>query len=149
MSTIDEVVKLAQEAHGLGWSEGSDVSVQTKKSQAVSKAWQVSVKDRFSSRFEINHSLNDQGPAQKINLVDLIDRVAYEMKVSANNVHMEIYRDVFKALVYNERNPTNPLRTLVFIAPVDGVRKLGESFPKDVQAIAGKLGLKLELRGLK
>ena len=61
---------------------------------------------------------------------------------------MEIYRDVFKALVFNERNSETAIRKLVFVAPSEGVRRLGRTFPKDVQKIAAKVGLKLEIREL-
>ena len=87
--------------------------------------------------------MNDEGPSQKIDLVDNHDRVAYELKASPNNVHMEVYRDVFKALVFNQRNPGKAIRTLVFLAPKDGMKKLGATFPQDVQNIAR--GLQLEL----
>ncbi|HMS57013.1 MAG TPA: hypothetical protein PKA27_16600 [Fimbriimonadaceae bacterium] len=61
---------------------------------------------------------------------------------------MEIYRDVFKALVFNLRNPAIAVKMLVFIAPQSGIDKLGKDFPKDVQAIARKLDLSLELEGI-
>jgi hypothetical protein len=74
--------------------------------------------------------------------------VAYELKSSPNNVQMEIYRDVFKALVFNLRNPDIAVKTLVLIAPKAGIEKLGKTFPKDVQAIASRLDLQLELAGI-
>ncbi len=105
MTTLDEVVMCAEEAHREIWSEGSDVSEQTKKAQKVCAVWQEVVIERFGNRFQAEVSFNESGPAQKIDLLDTEDQVAYELKSSPNNVHMEIYRDVFKALVFNERNP--------------------------------------------
>lgn len=102
--------------------------------------------DRFGGRFAAEVCLNESGPAQKIDLVDTLSRVAYELKASPNNVHMEIYRDVFKALVFNERNPGRAVGTLVFIAPAAGIRRLGATFPKDVQTISARMGLALRLR---
>src|SRR5690606_8526091 len=99
-----------------------DVSSQTKKSQQTCKAWQEAVLAEFGERFIREHPLNESGPCQKIDLLDTEARVAYEMKVSKNNVHMEIYRDVFKSLVFNERNPKNAIKTLVFLAPAEGIR---------------------------
>lgn len=148
MSTVAEVVIIAAEAHRQIWSPGKDVSEQTKKSQRICAVWQDVVLERFGARFAREVCLNESGLAQKIDLVDWEERVAYELKASPNNVHMEIYRDVFKALVYNERNPNSKLRTLVFIAPAGGIRSLGASFPRDVQAISARLGLTLELREL-
>jgi hypothetical protein len=150
MSTEDQVVALAAEAHRTGWSAGNDVSAQTRKAQDTCKRWQQAVKKRFGGRFQGEHGINGEkaGPSQKIDLVDVEDRVAYELKASPNNVHMEIYRDVFKALVFNERNPMERITTIVFIAPTAGIQKLGARFPKDVQTISARLGLVLKLREL-
>ena len=150
MMVEDQVVALAAEAHASLWTAGSDVSAQTRKAQTICTRWQEAVTQMFSNRFRAECGINGTkgGPSQKIDLVDLEDRVAYELKSSPNNVHMEIYRDVFKTLVFNERNPTEPLKTLVFIAPKTGIQKLGSDFPKDVQAISSRLGLELKLREL-
>ena len=148
MSTEDEVVAYAAEIHRRLWSPGSSVSAQTKKSQRVCAVWQDVVIERFGNRFKAEVSLNESGPAQKIDLVDRKTRVAYELKSSPNNVHMEIYRDVFKVLVFNERNPRQRITTLVFIAPKAGIQKLGTTFPKDVQNISARMGLALKLREL-
>ncbi len=143
MNTKDTVVAYAAKAHRRIWSAGRDVSKQTKKSQQVCKEWQNAVLGEYGERFKVEEPLSESGPAQKIDLVDRKTHTAYELKSSPNNVHMEIYRDVFKALVYNQRNPRKPIKTLVFIAPKAGIQKLGETFPRDVQKIAK--GLKLEL----
>ncbi len=150
MSTEDQVVALAAQAHSTGWSVGNDVSAQTRKAQQTCKQWQQSVKERFGNRFQDECSIDGEkgAPSQKIDLVDVEDRVAYELKASPNNVHMEIYRDVFKALVFNERNPKERITTLIFIAPKAGIQKLGMAFPKDVQSISARLGLALKLREL-
>jgi hypothetical protein len=63
---------------------------------------------------------------------------------------MEIYRDVFKVLVYNRRVKKEQRMTkLMFIAPQKGIKKLGSPFLRDVKAIVLKLKLKLEVRCLK
>lgn len=143
MQTRQRIIELATEAHRQHWSPGKNVSEQTRKSQRICKVWQELVLTEFGARFSREHPLNDEGPSQKIDLVDNHDRVAYELKASPNNVHMEVYRDVFKALVFNQRNPGKAIRTLVFLAPKDGMKKLGATFPQDVQNIAR--GLQLEL----
>lgn len=148
MSTKDVVVAFAAEAHRQLWTAGSDVSKQTKKSQRVCGMWQDAVMTEFGSRFAAELPIYEKGSAQKIDLVNQKSRVAYELKSSPNNVHMEIYRDVFKALVFNEHHPERPLKKLVFIAPEEGIRTLGPSFPKDVAAIAARLGLSLKLRAI-
>jgi hypothetical protein len=143
---IDTVVGAAAAAHREFWAAGSDVGAQTKRSHAVCRAWQEIVTATFPGRFVDEHCLNKTGRSHQIDLLDLHDRVAYELKASPNNVHMEIYRDVFKALVFNRRNPELAVHTLIFIAPAAGLKKLGEDFPKDVAAIAAQLNLKVVLR---
>jgi hypothetical protein len=122
MKTHQQVVALAKQAHRQHWSVGADVSKQTKKSLQTCKEWQQAVLAEFGDRFIREHPLNESGPCQKIDLLDTHARVAYEMKVSKNNVHMEIYRDVFKSLVFNERNPKNVIKRLVFLAPAAGLK---------------------------
>jgi len=148
MNTQDTVVEYAAKAHRGIWSAGRHVSKQTKKSQQVCAVWQDAVLGEYGERFKAEVPLNESGPAQRIDLVDWKTRTAYELKSSPNNVHMEIYRDVFKALVFNQRNPRNPIKTLVFIAPKAGMQKLGETFPRDVQQIAKGLKLELILEGI-
>jgi hypothetical protein len=148
MSTQDAVVAYAAEAHRQIWSDGRDVSKQTKKSQHVCEVWQDAVLDAYGERFQAEVPLNESGPAQRIDLVDRQTGTAYELKVSPNNVHMGIYRDVFKALVFNQRNLRTPIKTLVFIAPKAGMVKLGATFPGDVQKIAKGLKLELILEGI-
>ena len=148
MKTQDPIVAFAAKAHRRIWSAGRDVSKQTRKSQRVCSEWQDAVLSEYGERFEAEVSLDESGPAQRIDLVDWKTRTAYELKASPNNVHMEIYRDVFKALVFNRRHPQNPIKTLVFIAPKAGIQKLGETFPRDVKAIAKVLKLELILEAI-
>ena len=148
MNTLQRIVAIAAQVHRQCWSQGFNVSEQTKKSQVTCKQWQVLVLDEFGQRFTKEKPIGGIGTGQKIDLVDENDRVAYELKASKNNVHMEIYRDVFKILVFNQRNPTNRIRTLVFIAPKLGIENLGKEFPNDVQAIVKRLKLDLILEGI-
>lgn len=148
MNIEDKVTEIATEEHRKVWSSGSDVSAQTKKSQRVCIAWQRAVEKKIPKRFSAEVPLDKKGRSQKIDLVDEKDRVPYELKSSPNNVHMEIYRDVFKALAFNERSPDKTIKTLVFLAPQEGIKKLGVTFPKDVQTISARVGLKLKIREL-
>jgi len=147
MNIEERVVALARKAHKKRWSAGKDVYTQTKKAQVTCREWQASVQREFEGRFDCECSIavNKGGRAQRIDLVDCENRTAYELKASPNNVHMEIYRDVFKSLVFNERHPGSAIRALVFIAPRSGIAKLGESFVEDVKKLASRLGLDLRI----
>jgi len=148
MSMLQSIVQLAAVAHRECWRHGCNVSEQTKKSQSACQRWQELVVKEFGNRFTPEKAIGENGVGQKIDLVDEKERVGYELKASKNNVHMEIYGDVFKALVFNRRNPGKTLGALVFIAPKEGIGKLGASFPADVQAIAKSMGLELVLEGI-
>jgi hypothetical protein len=91
------------------------------------------------------HALGADGVNERLDLVDCRERVAYELKASRNNPHMECYRDVFKALVFNRLNPRNRLQKLVFITPGEGAGRLEKPFTEEVRAIASKAGLEVEI----
>ena len=93
------LVELAAIAHRECWSHECNVSEQTRKSQNACKRWQELVLNEFAKRFTAEKAIGENSTGQKIDLVDETDRSAYELKASKNNAHMEIYRDVFKALV--------------------------------------------------
>jgi hypothetical protein len=61
---------------------------------------------------------------------------------------MEFYRDIFKILVFNYRNPDEKLLKFVFITPHAGVKLLGSSFPDDVKKISHGIGLVVEVIGI-
>jgi hypothetical protein len=148
MSVQSVVCNLAKVAHKRCYSPGKSVGNQTRKAHKTCKVWQDAVLQKYSQRFRRELALNANSTGQRIDLVDTKDRVAYELKASQNNVHMEVYRDVFKALVYNVRNPKTQVCKLVFIAPAKGIAGLGKEFTKDVTAIARRLGLELVLHGI-
>ena len=139
------VVAYAREAHKQVWTTGSNVSKQTRSAQAVCRVWQDVVRTELGDRFAAEHRLGDDDVNEKIDLVDIKERVAYELKVSENNPHMEFYRDIFKALVFNRRNPNNKLRKLIFITPEVGAVKLDKAFGDDVKAIALEAGLVVQI----
>jgi len=139
------VIALASEAHKRVWTTGSNVSKQTRSAQAVCGVWQDAVRTELGNRFAAELGLGHDAVNEKIDLVDTKERVAYELKASEKNPHMEFYRDIFKVLVFNRRNPKNQLRKLIFITPEKGAAKLDKAFAKDVTAIAFKAGVEVEI----
>ena len=145
MKTESLIVEYAREAHRLIWTHGSHVGTQTKSAIAVCGAWQDAVRSEFGDRFVAEQVLGADDMNEKIDLVDTREWVAYELKVSANNPHMEFYRDIFKVLVFNRRNPKNPLRKLVFITPEEGAARLHKSFTNDVIDVASEVGREVKV----
>lgn len=135
--TQKDVVKLATMKHRQSWKKSSDVSVQTKSAQSVCRSWQQAVEDNFHERFRREYRVGD-GFNEKIDLVDLHDAVAYELKVSKNNTHFEFYRDIFKVAIHNAQKPRWKIKKLVFITPEQGADKLDTDYAKTVRALAEK-----------
>ena len=86
---------------------------------------------------------------ERIDLVDMNEGTAFELKVSPKNTHFEFYRDIFKLAVHNKEAQDFKLVRLVFITPQKGAEKLQSSFVKSVSAIAGdQLGFEVEVVGI-
>ena len=132
-----DVVKLAARNHRPHWKTTSVVSVQTRAAQFISREWQVAVKDSFKERFSVEYPVGG-GFKEKIDLVDLQDAVAYELKVSKNNTHFEFYRDIFKVAVHNAHSPRWKIKKLVFITPAEGAKKLRTGYGNAVRALVEK-----------
>ena len=146
MTAHDRIISIADEVHRRLWRQGKRVSSQTKRSTRVCKIWQALVEDLVGTRAKGEVPISKNSKNQRIDLVDIHSRTAYELKASKNNVHMEIYRDVFKVLVFNLRRDDMPrLRRLVFIAPAEGLNALGDDFIRDVRTILKSHKLRLEL----
>lgn len=131
------VVELASKKRHRFWKEGSDESKQTKLAQLINDQWQNAVKIKFPKRFSPEHRVGASFN-EKIDLVDLEQNIAYELKVSKNNTHFEFYRDIFKVAVHNECNPKLKIKKLVFITPKEGARKLRTGYGDKVRTIAKK-----------
>ncbi len=144
----DAVVALAAMKYRLFWKSGSDISTQTKSSIKVGCEWQIAVNDNFKERFSLEYPVGE-GFKEKIDMVDLQDAVAYEMKVSENNTHFEFYRNIFKVAVHNAHNPRWKIKKLVFITPDAGAAKLNTDFGNAVRALAGeKHSIEVEICGI-
>jgi len=144
--TQNDVVELAAKKHRQFGKTGSDVSEQTKSAQFVCHEWQKAVESKFGERFSKEHSVGD-GFNEKIDLVDLEERVAYELKVSKNNTHFEFYRDIFKVAVHNKCRHCLEIKKLVFITPKAGADKLSTGYGDAVRALAEERhSIRVEIR---
>ncbi len=145
MSTQATIIAIAQEIHGKLWKSASNVSKQTRSSSEVCKVWQQVAQDELGERVQAEYAAVENGN-EKIDLLDVQARVAYELKVSENNPHHEFYRDIFKVIIHNKFHPRNKIRKLVFITPAEGARKLYPDFVKSVQEITKiKHGIEVEI----
>ena len=148
MTAETRVVELARQTLRKLWGAGNDVGAQTRSANAVCRQWQIAVLEEFGEQFVAEVGLGGKDTRQRIDLVDKAQRIAYEMKVSPNNPHHEFYRDIFKVLVYNRREPQKALKRLIFLTPAEGAAKLSKPFVEDVRQIASRLGVQIKIEGL-
>ena len=121
----------------------ADVSAHTRSAQKITKAWQQSVCDE-NVQAEVSVS---PGGNEKIDIVDLRNREAYELKVSGKNTHHEFYKDLVKVLTYNEyTEPEKRLKKLIFISETKGIKSLQSRLDEKLLAMLYKThGLTVEL----
>src|SRR5213596_1893668 len=93
----NRVVELARAAHAAHWQMTGSESEGDHRAAAVTEEWQQSVQREFPEEFEAEFKVAEH-LNEKVDLVDTARGVAYELKASPNNAHMEYYRDVFKIL---------------------------------------------------
>lgn len=141
MSRKKYIITAAISAHE-GWESSTNVSRTTKNAIKITQNWQESCKklDEIKSEVSIGDGLNEA-----IDIVDTKESIAYEMKVSGNNAHHELYKDIFKVLVYNENN--TPLKKLVFLTEEVEVGRLRKNMAGwlEREYLKQKFGFELEL----
>jgi len=132
MSGITSVIKmnnivltLLEEIHNELWGKENNVSTQTSRAHRLTREWQnrLVIIDAERYKAEFISSSQRGKRSHKIDLVDLKERTAYELKVSPNNAHFEFYKDVFKVLYANSSEKV--IDKLVFCCPSLAKAKLG------------------------
>jgi len=123
----------------------TDVSGHTKSSQTITKVWQDEVKKILG----LVEKEVISGKNEKIDLVDLEEKTAYELKVSGKNCHHEFYKDLIKVITYNLYHSGNKLEKLIFISEEFGIEKLdGRLDNKLKQEIIDKHGVTIFLESI-
>lgn len=141
------IVRLAQEAHREHWKMTGDEGTADKLAALVTAAWQQKVtavvgRDRLKPEFSIGDGLRE-----RIDLVDAVAGIAYELKVSPNNVHMEFYRDIFKVIVARD-NRLKELRSFVFLTPSVAAARLQKGLGRAITAHGPNIGLRITVVGI-
>jgi len=117
-----------------------------KLAKLITDTWQSTLKNHNQERFAIEYQVASH-LKERIDVVDLVSGIAYELKVSPNNVHMEFYRDIFKVILARD-NRLSHLQRFVFLTPAQGASKLSRGMGKAVIDDASKLGLSIEVVSL-
>jgi hypothetical protein len=144
--TVDEIIVLAQGAHRAHWQASSDESTGDKAASQVTRIWQAEVTRLHPKRFIAEYAVGGE-LRERIDLVDVEHHVAFELKVSPNNTHFELYRDIFKIWLHNERNEL-AIQELVFITPEAGAAKVNRNFGAAVVELMAKHNLRVRIAGI-
>ncbi|MBM3838878.1 MAG: hypothetical protein FJ398_13110 [Verrucomicrobia bacterium] len=125
-----------------GWAPASDVSRATKQSVSITKAWQNRLIARnprqFKAEVPIGRRFNE-----KIDIVDVVNGIAYELKLSSKNPHHEFFKDVFKVIVYNKYHKSK-LKTFAFISEESAAKILQRGLGKEAIEMVRGLGVSVE-----
>jgi len=140
------VIDLAREAHAKHWRMSGDAGTGDKLAAAVTADWQKAVLAKYPGRFYAEHPVADH-LNERIDLVDLEEGIAYELKVSPNNDHFEFYRDIFKALVARD-NSAPQIKAFCFVCPEQAAKRYENGLRKAVLAEGPRLGLALSVEAL-
>ena len=132
------VLQCLTETHNELWENGKDVGLQTKSSSKVTKVWQEKLLLIDAIRFIPEYKVG----GYKIDLADMKERIAYELKVSPKNPHHEFYRDVFKIVYANSLD--RKFDRFVFCCPAISVVKLG-ALAVFVKSLSKQLSLQIDI----
>jgi len=143
----DRVIEIAEQAHALHWRMSGDEGTGDRLAKMVTDVWQAGVVAAQPGRFAVEYLVSPR-LRERIDVVDLEDGVVYELKVSPNNAHFEFYKDIFKTIVARDtRLPS--LRKFVFLVPESAACVLMRNLAGAVVADAHKLGIEIEIVGLR
>lgn len=143
MSNI--ILSVLEETHNRLWGMGANVSSQTSRAQRLTREWQDNLVAIDPARYKAEFVAGSNS-SYKIDLVDLKDRIAYELKVSQNNAHFEFYKDVFKILYANKSKKI--IDKLVFCCPAAAKSTLG-ALAVFVTTLSEQLDLEVEIHYIK
>jgi len=139
------IIKLAGIARDEYWNHTSDEGTGDKMAAAVTDSWQEKVKTEVD-KIDVEVPVFE-GVSSKIDIVDMTERNAYELKVADNNPQHEFYKDFIKVLVYNDNNLPK-IKKLYFITGSNGAACLNRGFHARAIETIRRLGIDVEVIGI-
>jgi hypothetical protein len=141
-----EIVKLAEMMHGRFWQNTGKESDGDKLASLVTAKWQEAVLDNWPRQFICEYPVAKH-LKERIDLVDTVGGIAYELKVSPNNTHFEFYKDIFKIVLARD-NSLSHLNRFIFITPISGAKRMQKGLGKAVIEHSKSFGLTVEVFGI-
>ena len=123
-----------------------DESTGDKLAAKITSEWQEAVVQQLGSHFVPEFPVAED-LRERIDLVDTKAGVAYELKVSPNNDHMEFFRDIFKVLVAKERSLPG-IQEFCFVCPEIAARRYEKGLRHAVLREGDRLGFSISVAGL-
>lgn len=144
--SVEDIVRLAQEAHRKHWVSTSDESTGDKQAAAVTSTWQQAAQQLLGERVRVEVPVAPR-LRDRIDIVDIADETAFEFKVSGKNPHHEFYKDIFKVIVYNAEHEPK-LSCFVFVTEEYGAERLRKGLGKAVTDLGTKFGFTIRVEGV-
>jgi hypothetical protein len=141
---IDAIVQLAQRAHREHWNDTGNASLGVQGATKVTAMWQQACVAAFGTAVRPEFPIGDH-LSKRIDLVDVEELTAYELKVAPRNAHFELYKDIFKVIIARD-NVLAGLNNFVFITPTAGMRVVNTAFTRSVVTHGESIGLNIQLR---
>lgn len=135
-----DIIKAARQSHTEHWRSTSSEGIGDKQASAVTKVWQ----DKVISKSVHKEVAIASNLIERIDIVDLTEGIAYEMKVSGKNPNHEFYKDIFKAIVYNQHH-AKKIKQLVFLTEKEGADKLNKGLGKEVMESIHRFDLSVKV----
>ena len=146
MANIEDIVSAAQGRHVKHWRLTGQEGLGDRLASRITSEWQAAViaahGDSLVAEYSVAPHLNE-----RIDLVDTAQNIAYELKVSPNNIHFEFYRDIFKVIVARD-NRLPALNRFIFIAPTAPAGRLRRRLGGAIIEHYSKTGFQIEIHGI-
>ena len=123
------------------WNEENDIRNAAKQLAAIKQLWQDRMVNLNPERFKKNVKIGGK-LTEEFDLVDYQEKVAYEFKPSANHF---FYKDLFKAIIFNQHHNITKIKRLVFIAEPEGIEALEKGLAKASADFLQKYDIAVEL----
>lgn len=132
MSFRNKVIEIAQDLYPKIFldtshlSEAEKINIGDCCSNIMCKQWQEKCQLLPGMELIAEAEVDGNGP---IDLLDIKNGIAYELKYSHKNVKHEFYKDMFKVIVYNELqdNTQKKINTFIFLCHMKGISSLEAS----------------------
>ncbi len=140
----NNIIELVKKVHSQHWQLSGDEGTGDKLAKRITDEWQLIVSKSYPD-FKAEVHISDD-LRERVDLVDMKNGIAYELKVSPNNSHFEFYRDIFKIVMLKKKYPF--IKQFVFLVPQSAANKLLKGMGGKILSDTKILGFETVIIGL-